>query len=267
MRTEPGQLLLLRHGQSSSNAEDVFTGWTDVPLTDLGRAQAVAAGQMLADAGLLPTTVHTSLLRRAISTAELAVDVLGRAWLPVRRTWRLNERHYGALTGRSKREVAQEVDPATFHAWRRSVRTAPPPMPPGSPYDVSTDPRYAALPPEARPRTESLADVLARLLPYWVDAIVPEIRSGEVPLVVAHGNTLRALVGYLDGLDDEAVARLDIPTGVPMRYRFDERMRPLPVGSRMARYLDPIAASEPIRIGPAYRQRVPATSQPARATL
>jgi 2,3-bisphosphoglycerate-dependent phosphoglycerate mutase len=240
------QLVLLRHGQSASNADDVFTGWTDVPLTDLGRAQAVQAGLLLADEGLLPTSVHTSLLRRAISTAELAVGVLGRNWLPVHRTWRLNERHYGALTGRRKRDVASEVDAATFRAWRRSFATAPPPMPQGSPFDVSTDPRYAGLPPDARPRTESLADVQARLLPYWTDVLVPEVGAGGVPLVVAHGNTLRALVAHLDGLDDRQVTGLDIPTGVPLLYRFDDRMRP-----RAANYLDPVAAREPIRIGPA----------------
>lgn len=240
------QLVLLRHGQSASNADDVFTGWTDVPLTDLGRAQAVQAGLLMADEGLMPTSVHTSLLRRAISTAELAVGVLGRSWLPVHRSWRLNERHYGALTGRRKRDVAIEVDAATFRAWRRSFATAPPPMPFGSPFDVSADPRYAGLPPDARPRTESLADVLTRLLPYWTDVLVPEIRASGVPLVVAHGNTLRALVAHLDGLDDHEVLGLDIPTGVPLLYRFDDRMRP-----GAARYLDPVAASEPIRIGPA----------------
>lgn len=238
--------MLLRHGQSTSNAQDVFTGWTDVPLTDLGRAQAAEAGRLILAAGLRPTSVHTSLLRRAIDTADIVTSVLGCNRPPVYRTWRLNERHYGALTGRRKNDVAAEVDPATFHAWRRSYATAPPPMRPRSPFDVSTDPRYAALPPHLIPRTESLADVLARLLPYWTDTLAPQIHAGGVPLVVAHGNTLRALVMHLDGLDDQQVTGLDIPTAAPIIYDFDDQLRPQPAGCR---YLDPIAANEPIRIG------------------
>jgi 2,3-bisphosphoglycerate-dependent phosphoglycerate mutase len=197
-----GQLVLLRHGQSTSNAQNVFTGWTDVPL--------------------------------------------GRSWLPVYRSWRLNERHYGALTGRRKSEVAAEVDPATFHAWRRSYTTAPPPMPPGSRFDVSADDRYADLPPDTRPRTESLADVRARILPYWADTLVPQIRAGGAPLVVTHGNALRALIMHLDGLDDQQVTGLDIPTAAPIIYRFDDRLRPRPAGCH---YLDPATANEPVRIG------------------
>jgi 2,3-bisphosphoglycerate-dependent phosphoglycerate mutase len=244
-----GRLVLLRHGQSISNAHDVFTGWTDAPLTDLGRIQAAQAARQLAAAGLRPTSLHTSLLSRAIRTAEIVADVLGLSWLPVHRSWRLNERHYGALTGRRKCEVAAEVDPATFHAWRRSYATAPPPMPPGTPFDVSDDPRYAALPPNAVPRTESLADVQVRLLPYWIDTLAPEIRAGGTPLVAAHGNSLRALVMHLEGLDAEQVAALDIATAAPIVYQFDDRMHPRPIAG--CRYLDPITANEPIRIGPA----------------
>ncbi len=240
-------LLLLRHGQSTSNAEDVFTGWTDVPLTQLGEKQALQAGQMLVEAGAEPTSVHTSLLRRAIHTAELTTAVLGRSWLPVHRSWRLNERHYGALTGRRKRDVARSVDRPTFDAWRRSFGVAPPAMPAGSAHDVRDDPRYAGLNSDVLPVTESLADVVDRLLPYWADVLAPELRAGGTPLVVAHGNTLRALVGYLDGLSPEAVARLDVPTGVPLRYQFDPALRPLPVDG--SRYLDPIAAVEGIRVG------------------
>lgn len=240
----PG-LLLLRHGQSTSNAADVFTGWSDVALTGLGRAQAVQAGRLLVRAGAAPTSVHTSLLRRAISTAEIATAELGLSWLPVHRSWRLNERHYGALTGRRKADVAAEVAPDVLRAWRRSFSTAPPPVPAGSAQDISADPRYAGLP---VPRTESLADVWRRLLPYWVDVLVAELRQGGTPLVVAHGNTLRALVKHLDGLDDREVAGLDIPTGVPMLYHVDAALRPVPAAG--SRYLDPLAAQEPVRTGP-----------------
>jgi 2,3-bisphosphoglycerate-dependent phosphoglycerate mutase len=243
-----GSLLLLRHGQSTSNAEDVFTGWSDVPLTDLGRRQAVQAGHLLAEADLLPTSVHTSLLSRAIVTAQIVTAVIGRSWLPVHRSWRLNERHYGALTGRRKSEVAAEVDAATFHAWRRSYATAPPPMPAGSPFDVTGDPRYAELAPDALPATESLFDVQARLLPYWTDTLAAEVRAGGVPLVVAHGNSLRALVMHLEGLNPQQIAAVDVPTGVPMLYQFDYALCPLP--ATVSRYLDPDAAAEPVRRGP-----------------
>lgn len=240
-------MVLLRHGQSTSNAEDIFTGWVDAPLTQRGEEQAAQAGQWLTAAGPGISRVHTSLLSRTIRTADIVTRAMDLSWLPVNRSWRLNERHYGALTGRRKRDVAEQVDATTFRAWRRSFDTAPPAMRPGSAFDVSGDARYAVLPPDARPLTESLADVSARLLPYWYDVVVAQLRAGGTPLVVAHGNSLRALVMHLEGLNPDQVAELDIPTGVPMLYRFDQALRPLPpTGSR---YLKPAAAEENIRVG------------------
>lgn len=242
-----GALLLLRHGQSVSNAADVFTGWSDARLSELGVAQARGAAATLRELGVRPTSVHTSLLRRSIATAEIVTDMLDRGWVPVHRSWRLNERHYGALTGRSKRAVAAEVDGSEFRAWRRSFRVAPPPMSEDAAAVMYADERYADLAPQARPRTESLADVWARMLPYWSDVLFPQVLSGETPLVVGHGNSLRALVMYLEGLQPAEVERLDIPTAVPMRYRLD-RLRN-PIVERGGRYLDPVGASEQVRIG------------------
>ncbi|MEU1151944.1 2,3-bisphosphoglycerate-dependent phosphoglycerate mutase [Streptomyces sp. NPDC005918] len=224
-------LVLLRHGQSTANADDVFTGWTDVPITALGRRQAHDAGRLLAAAHLLPDVAHTSLLRRTITSTDIVLDTLDRHWIPVTRSWRLNERHYGALTGRSKPEVGSRTDPATYRAWRRSWATAPPPAPPGA-FPPWNDDRYAALPPDAWPLTESLADVHARLLPYWIDSIGTDLRAGRTTLVVAHGNSLRALVAHLDNLSPSAVEALDIPTGRPLLYDLDEStLRPLAPGS------------------------------------
>jgi 2,3-bisphosphoglycerate-dependent phosphoglycerate mutase len=244
---DTGALLLLRHGQSEANAADIFTGWHDPPLSELGARQARGAGAALRRLGVRPTSIHTSLLRRSIVSAEIVAAELDRAWLPVSRSWRLNERHYGALTGRDKREAAAEAGPSRFRDWRRSYGIAPPPMSDADAARIRADDRYAGLPPDALPRTESLADVQARMLPYWSDVLYPEVRRGGTPLVVGHGNSLRAFVMYLEGIGPAEVERLDIPTAVPMCYRLDGRGRPMtdPGG----RYLDPVGAAEPVRVG------------------
>jgi 2,3-bisphosphoglycerate-dependent phosphoglycerate mutase len=207
-------LVLLRHGESAWNAADVFTGWIDVGLSERGRLQAQRAGAILTARGFLPDVAHTSVQRRAIVTADLALAWCGRSWVPVRRTWRLNSNHYGALQGRGKAEVRAEAGDEQFTAWRRGFRVRPPL---GEPDD---DPRYAALPPDARPRGESLRDVTVRLLPYWCDAIVPDLCRHDCVLVVSHGNTLRALVKHLEDISDVASASLEIPNAAPVCYRF-----------------------------------------------
>lgn len=232
-------LILLRHGESTTNAAGVFTGWTDVPLTTAGRAESEWAARLLAEARLCPDRLHTSLLRRAIDTADLVAAGLGRSWLPVERSWRLNERHYGALTGRTKCSVLAEAGPRLFHAWRRSWATSPPPAGREAWRLLRADPRYAGLADELLPLTESLADVAVRLLPYWTDVLVPELRAGRVPLVVSHGNTLRALISVLDGLNPTQVERVDVPTAVPLRYDLDQQLRPVVPGGQL---LDPVAA-------------------------
>jgi 2,3-bisphosphoglycerate-dependent phosphoglycerate mutase len=242
-QTEPGTLVLLRHGQSEWNKSNQFTGWVDVPLTDTGRVEAARGGSLLAEHGLLPDVVHTSVLRRAITTAELALAEAGRSWIPVRRSWRLNERHYGALQGKNKAETLAEFGEEQFLTWRRSYDVPPPPIERGSEYDQDDDPRYAALPSEARPATECLADVVVRMLPYWYDSIVPDLRTGATVLVAAHGNSLRALVKHLDRMSDEAVIDLNIPTGVPLRYDLDAELRPVKAGGE---YLDADAAAAAI---------------------
>jgi 2,3-bisphosphoglycerate-dependent phosphoglycerate mutase len=235
-------LVLLRHGESEWNAKNLFTGWVDVGLSEKGRAEAVRGGQLLGEAGLRPDVVHTSLLRRAIRTAELALDEVDLGWLPVRRSWRLNERHYGALQGLNKAETREKYGDEQFMRWRRSYDVPPPPLDDGSEWSQADDPRYANLL-EVLPRTECLADVVERMLPYWYDALVPDLRLGRVVLVAAHGNSLRALVKHLDGLSDEEVVGLNIPTGIPLRYDLDERMRPVKAGGE---YLDPVAAAASI---------------------
>ncbi|MHA6794476.1 phosphoglyceromutase [Pseudonocardia bannensis] len=237
-----GTLVLLRHGQSEWNAKDLFTGWVDVPLSAQGEEEALRGGDLLSAAGLLPDIVHTSVLRRAISTANITLDACDRHWIPVRRDWRLNERHYGALQGKDKRQIRQEYGDEQFMAWRRSYDTPPPPIDPGSEYSQEGDPRYAAL--GEVPRTECLADVVARMLPYWEEAIVPDVRAGGVVLLAAHGNSLRALVKHLDGISDADIAGLNIPTGIPLRYDLDEDLRPVNPGGT---YLDPEAAAEAIQ--------------------
>jgi 2,3-bisphosphoglycerate-dependent phosphoglycerate mutase len=233
-------LVLLRHGQSTWNAENLFTGWVDVPLSELGEGEARRGGQLLAEAGLLPDLVHTSLLRRAISTANLALDEAGRHWIPVRRDWRLNERHYGALQGKNKKQTLEEFGEEQFMLWRRSYDTPPPEIALGDEFGQDTDPRYADLG-DAMPRTECLKDVVERMLPYWESAIVPDLRAGKNVLVAAHGNSLRALVKHLDGISDEDIAGLNIPTGIPLRYDLTEDLKPITPGGL---YLDPVAAKE-----------------------
>jgi 2,3-bisphosphoglycerate-dependent phosphoglycerate mutase len=238
-----GTLILLRHGESEWNKANLFTGWVDVPLSEKGRAEATRGGQLLAEQELLPDVLHTSVLRRAITTAELALAAADRQWIPVRRSWRLNERHYGALQGKDKAATLAEYGEEQFMVWRRSYDTPPPPIEPGSEFAQDGDPRYAALPPEVRPATECLADVVSRMLPYWYDAIVPDLRTGATVLVAAHGNSLRALVKHLDGMGDDEVVGLNIPTGVPVRYDLDADLRPVKPGGE---YLDPAAAAEAI---------------------
>ncbi len=223
-------LVLLRHGESAWNAEDRFAGWVDVPLTDAGRSQAVHAGELMVEAGVLPDVLHTSVLTRAVTTADLAAQACGRTWLPVRRTWRLNERHYGALQGRAKREVLSRYGEELFMRWRRSDDTPPPAIDDEDPWSQAGDARYAMLPPRLVPRTESLRDVRARLLPYWSGAVVPDLRAGRTVCVVAHGNSLRVLVRHLDRLSEEATAAIEIPTGSPLVYHLDDEMRPLEAG-------------------------------------
>jgi 2,3-bisphosphoglycerate-dependent phosphoglycerate mutase len=208
-------LVLLRHGESAWNATGMFTGWIDVGLSGHGRQQAQQAGTILTARGFLPDAVHTSVQRRAVVTADLALAACGRSWVPVRRSWRLNSNHYGALQGRGKAEVRAEAGAEQFTAWRRGFRVRPPL---GEPDD---DPRYAALPPDARPRGESLHDVTVRLLPYWCDAIVPDLCRYDCVLVVSHGNTLRALVKHLEDVSDDASSGLEVPNAVPVCYRFE----------------------------------------------
>lgn len=240
--TAPYTLVLLRHGESEWNARNLFTGWVDVGLTDKGRNEAVRGGELLAEAGVLPDVVLTSLLTRAITTAQLALAACDRAWLPVERSWRLNERHYGALQGKNKKETLEAYGEEQFMLWRRSYDVPPPPIEPDDLWAQTTDPRYATLPPEARPATECLADVVHRLVPYWQDVIVARhLRAGRTVLVAAHGNSLRALVKHLDGISDDDIAALNIPTGIPLVYRLDEDLRPIVRGGE---YLDPAAAAE-----------------------
>jgi 2,3-bisphosphoglycerate-dependent phosphoglycerate mutase len=231
-------LVLLRHGESDWNALNLFTGWVDVGLTEKGRAEAVRSGELLTEHDLLPDVVYTSVLRRAISTAHLALDSADRLWIPVRRSWRLNERHYGALQGLDKAETKAHYGDDQFMAWRRSYDTPPPPIERGSKFSQDTDPRYANI--GGGPLTECLADVVARFLPYFTDVIVPDLRTGKTVLIVAHGNSLRALVKYLDQMSDDDVVALNIPTGIPLRYDLDVDMRPVVAGGT---YLDPQAAA------------------------
>ena len=233
-------LVLLRHGESAWNSSNRFSGWVDVDLTAAGEEQARHSGRRLDDAGLLPDVLHTSVLTRAVRTGTLALDAADRGWIPTRRSWRLNERCYGALQGLDRTAVRERYGTEQYTLWRRSYEGTPPPLPLGSEWDVSADPRYDALPPALVPRTESLADVGARLLPYWYDTIVPDLRTGQTVLVVAHGNSLRALVAHLDRLSPSEILRLDIPTGMPLVYRLDAGLRPTVRGGG---YLDPVAAA------------------------
>jgi len=228
-------LILLRHGQSTWNEENLFTGWVDVDLTVRGEAEAVRGGELIVESGVLPDVVHTSLQKRAIRTAEIALRVADRSWIPVRRSWRLNERHYGDLQGKNKAKVREEYGDEKLLEYRRGFRTPPPPLD----WDPSADPRYADLPRDVMPRSECLADVIDRMLPYWYDGVVPDLVAGRVTMVAAHGNSLRGLVKHLDGISDADIVDLNIPTGQPLVYELDHRLAV--VGRR---YLDPVAAAE-----------------------
>ena len=233
-------LIMIRHGESEWNAKGLFTGWVDARLSERGRTEAARAGQQLNDAGLRPEVVHTSVLSRAIETANIALEVADLGWLPVRRSWRLNERHYGALQGKDKAQTRQQYGDEQFTIWRRSYDVPPPPLPDDDPLSQAADPRYTQLPAELLPRTECLRDVLLRMLPYWYDAIIPDLAAGRTTLIVAHGNSLRALVKHLDGISDAEIADLNIPTGMPLVYELDSGFRPVEAGGR---YLDPAAAA------------------------
>ena len=234
------QLVLLRHGQSEWNLENRFTGWTDVGLTEQGEEEARAAGLLLKEEGFDFDVVHTSLQRRAILTMVECLSVMDRLWLPVQRHWRLNERHYGALQGLNKKETAEKHGADQVLLWRRSYDTPPPPLEPDDERHPKHDRRYAFLTPDVLPATECLKDVVARMLPYWHDAIVPQLRQGLRPLIVAHGNSLRALVKHLDGISDDEITGLNIPTGIPLLYELDDDLRPI-----SHRYLgDPEAAKK-----------------------
>ncbi len=239
-------LILLRHGQSLWNAENRFTGWFDTDLSDQGRREAATAGALLADAGLEPGIVHTSVLTRAIRTAELALDTAGRSWIPVRRHWRLNERHYGDLTGANKAETAERFGADQVKVWRRSYDVPPPAIADDNASNPNDDPRYAALAPEVVPRTECLADVVARMLPWYHDAIVDDLRHFGCVLVAAHGNSIRALVKHLDDISDDGITGVEIPTGVPLVYELGDDFRPLetrPVLDRALGDADEVAAA------------------------
>ncbi|GAB3122339.1 phosphoglyceromutase [Streptomyces calidiresistens] len=243
MADAPYRLILLRHGESEWNAKNLFTGWVDVNLTEKGEQEAVRGGELLRENDLLPDVLHTSLLRRAIRTANLALDVADRSWVTVHRSWRLNERHYGALQGKDKAATLAEFGEEQFMTWRRSYDTPPPVLEDGAEWSQSDDPRYAHLPSDLRPRTECLKDVVVRMLPYWYDSIVPDLSAGRTVLVVAHGNSLRALVKHLDGVSDQDIVGLNIPTGIPLLYELDADFSPITPGGR---YLDPKAAEAAI---------------------
>jgi 2,3-bisphosphoglycerate-dependent phosphoglycerate mutase len=235
-------LILVRHGESEWNRLNLFTGWYDCDLTDTGREEAAAAGGLMTEAGLSPRVLHTSLQKRAIRTAQLALDPMGLLWLPVRRSWRLNERHYGDLTGKNKAETTAEFGEDKVKIWRRSYHVPPPPISATNPANPNGDPQYADLPPDVLPLAECLADVVARMLPYWFDSVVADLRTHGTVLVVAHGNSLRALVKHLDGISDDDITELNIPTGVPLHYELGEDFRPLVARPTTERYLgDPAA--------------------------
>ncbi|MGW0593485.1 phosphoglyceromutase [Streptosporangium sp. NPDC002607] len=236
-------LVLLRHGESEWNAKGLFTGWVDAGLSAKGEEEAQRGGRLLLDAGVRPDVVHTSLLTRAIQTANLALGAADLLWLPVSRSWRLNERHYGALQGKDKAQTRAEFGDEQFMLWRRSYDVPPPAIADDDEFSQSGDPRYALLPSELLPRTECLKDVVERMLPYWYDQIVPDLAAGRSVLVVAHGNSLRALVKHLDGIGDDEIAGLNIPTGIPLQYELDADFHPV---TRGGRYLDPAAAEAAI---------------------
>ncbi|WP_420175952.1 phosphoglyceromutase [Luteococcus sp. OSA5] len=237
------KLILLRHGESEWNQKNLFTGWVDVDINEKGVGEAKKAAELLKSEGLLPDKLHTSLLRRAIHTAYLALDGCDRHWIPVERSWRLNERHYGKLQGLDKSEIREQFGEEQFMQWRRSYDTPPPVLDKDAEYSQFNDPRYAEIPEDERPQTECLKDVVARMLPYWESSIKPDLEQGKTVLVTAHGNSLRALVKHLDGISDDDIAGLNIPTGIPLFYELDDNFQPVTKGGK---YLDPEAAKASI---------------------
>ena len=237
-----GKLILLRHGESEWNAKNLFTGWVDVRLSALGETEAKRGGALLKEKGLLPDVLHTSLLLRAIHTAQLALDECDRHWIPVHRTWRLNERHYGALQGKDKKETLATYGEEQFKLWRRSFDVPPPPIDDNDQYSQARDPRYKDLGADM-PRTECLKDVVNRMLPYLNDEIAADLRAGKTVLVAAHGNSIRAIVKHLACISDSDIAEVNIPTGIPLLYTFDDDFEPV---VKMGEYLDPIAAKAAI---------------------
>jgi len=236
------ELILLRHGESEWNAKNLFTGWVDVRLSAAGEAEAARGGKLLLERNLLPDVVHTSLLRRAIHTSQLTLDSCDRHWIPVRRSWRLNERHYGALQGKDKKETLAKYGEEQFKLWRRSYDVPPPPIEANDPYSQANDARYADLGKDL-PATECLKDVVARMMPYWQESIIPDLKAGNRVLVTAHGNSLRALVMHLDGISESDIAELNIPTGIPLLYNLGADFKPVKKGGE---YLDPDAAKAAI---------------------
>jgi 2,3-bisphosphoglycerate-dependent phosphoglycerate mutase len=235
-------LILLRHGESEWNAKNLFTGWVDVELSEKGRAEAKRGGELLKSKNLLPDILHTSVLRRAIDTSQIALEACERAWIPVRRSWRLNERHYGALQGKDKAATLAEYGEAQFKLWRRSFDLPPPPIADDNQYSQANEAKYAELG-AALPKSECLKDVVARMMPYWNESIIPDLKSGKRVLVTAHGNSLRALVKHLDGISDGDIAELNIPTGIPLLYELNENFMPIKKGGE---YLDSEAALDAI---------------------
>ena len=236
------KLILLRHGESAWNEKNLFTGWVDVRLTQKGEQEAVRAGELFKEHNLLPELLHTSLLRRAINTAEIALNEAELHWIPVRRSWKLNERHYGALQGKDKKATLAQYGDEQFQLWRRSFDVPPPPIADGDEFSQVNDPRYQELG-NLIPKTECLKDVVQRLIPYWEQEIIPDLKSGKVTLVTAHGNSLRALVKHLDGISDQDIAALNIPTGIPLLYELADDFKPITNGGE---YLDPAAAKSAI---------------------
>ena len=235
-------LILLRHGESEWNAKNLFTGWVDVELSDKGRAEAKRGGELLKSKNLLPDILHTSVLRRAIDTSQIALEACDRALIPVRRSWRLNERHYGDLQGKDKAATLAEYGEAQFKLWRRSFDVPPPPIADDNQYSQANDAKYAGLG-AALPKSECLKDVVVRMMPYWNESIIPDLKSGKRVLVTAHGNSLRALVKHLDGISDGDIAELNIPTGIPLHYELNENFMPIKKGGE---YLDAEAALDAI---------------------
>jgi 2,3-bisphosphoglycerate-dependent phosphoglycerate mutase len=231
-------LILLRHGNSDWNQKNLFTGWVDVRLSEQGVGEAKMAGALLREKNVMPDVLYTSLLTRAIQTANLALEEADRLWIPVKRSWRLNERHYGALQGMDKAQTLAQYGPEQFQIWRRSFDVPPPPIDNSSEWSQMDDPRYAHIDGQV-PATECLKDVIDRMVPYWNSDIVPDLKAGKTVLVTAHGNSLRALVKHLDGISDDDIAELNIPTGIPLVYELDDNFMPVKPGE----YLDPVAAA------------------------